>query len=434
MSSTQRRWLVAVAVLLVGVGLVVFVRKGTTKGSELPVYTTGAERMLSGEEIYRPSDEKPFTYPPFFAVPFLPLVGVPAEPPRPAWFFVAWYLANVGALAWIVAIVRRRLVGPAPGERAPPEAWFWILTGLLAVRHVTAVFENQSHDLLVFLLVALGADAYCGRREARAGIWIGVAAACKATPLLFGWPWVLQRRVLAVGCLAVAFVVATLLPDLLFPRLDGRLWAVAWYETFLRGVAPGATAASGAWDAHSFLNQGLSGTLHRLLTPLGEGVGGPFALDVTLLDAGRGGRTAVTALASLAVLGLIGMVAWPSRSVGLTDGALSRRRFGEAGAVLCGMVLLSPMSSKSHFCVLLWPLAFCVDHWLRHRSRGARPVGVLLLAIFLLGTCTIKGLLGRPAGNWFLAHGSVTWTAALTLVATGLTLVGGDREASDPRA
>ena len=135
-------WAVAIAVIAVAAGMAVFVRKGTTKGTELPVYTTGAERMLSGEEIYRPRDKKPFTYPPFFAVPFMPLVGVPESPPRPAWFFVAWYLINVGALCWIVSILHRRLARPAGGERAPPSATaFWVLTGVLAARHVTAEFR-----------------------------------------------------------------------------------------------------------------------------------------------------------------------------------------------------------------------------------------------------------------------------------------------------
>ena len=38
---------------------------------EVHVYDMAARRMVEGEEISRPDDFKPFTYPPFFAVPFV---------------------------------------------------------------------------------------------------------------------------------------------------------------------------------------------------------------------------------------------------------------------------------------------------------------------------------------------------------------------------
>ena len=86
------------------------------------------------------------------------------------------------------------------------------------------------------------------------------------------------------------------------------------------------------------------------------------------------------------------------------------------------------MSSKSHFCVLLLPLAFCVRHFL---DRGRDPIlGALLLASLCLGTLTVKGIgWGREIGNVFLAYGSVTWTAFAVLLATAHVLWWGDRRA-----
>ena len=55
------------------------------------------------------------------------------------------------------------------------------------------------------LPIALGIDAYCRGRDGRAGAWVGVAAACKATPLLFAVPWAVQRRFLAGVGLVRAF-------------------------------------------------------------------------------------------------------------------------------------------------------------------------------------------------------------------------------------
>ena len=71
----------------------------------------------------------------------------------------------------------------------------------------------------------------------------------------------------------------------------------------------------------------------------------------------------------------------------------------------CGMVLLSPMSSKSHFCVLLLPATYLALELLEARTRQ-RSTLFLWVGIFLLvalGSLTSKGILGRTQGNLLLA-------------------------------
>ena len=88
--------------------------------------------------------------------------------------------------------------------------------------------------------------------------------------------------------------------------------------------------------------------------------------------------------------------------------------FAQFGAVVCGMVLLSPMSSKAHFCVLLLPVAVCVHDALIHRGR----VSIAALAtVFVIGTLTSKDLIGRELGNQLLAMGTVTWLTVTLLCA-----------------
>ena len=81
-------------------GLVPFLAKPY---SELPLYLQAGARMRQGEPIYR-TDERPFTYPPLFAVPFVPLSLLPTPVQRPI-----WYTINFAALAVIVARLRRRI-------------------------------------------------------------------------------------------------------------------------------------------------------------------------------------------------------------------------------------------------------------------------------------------------------------------------------------
>lgn len=184
--------------------------------SELPVYVEGAARMAAGEAIYRKSDPKPFTYPPFFAVPFLPLVKVPAEHHR-----LVWYGANLAALAALVALCARLVRDGTTSGGARVAFWCGIV--LLAGRHLSSVLENQSHDLLVALFVVAGADAWNRSRGACAGAWWGLAAACKATPLLFLVPLVVRREFKATASLIVVTGALTLLPDLVCPQSDGKL-------------------------------------------------------------------------------------------------------------------------------------------------------------------------------------------------------------------
>ena len=96
------------------------------------------------------------------------------------------------------------------------------------------------------------------------------------------------------------------------------------------------------------------------------------------------------------------------------------KRFGQVGAVLCGMLLLSPMSSKSHFAILIVPISFCILELIRDRRKVI--IGTQLGIIFFVSTLTTKDIIGRQLGNEILALGSVTWITLITLIATTYAL------------
>ena len=81
----------------------------------------------------------------------------------------------------------------------------------------------------------------------------------------------------------------------------------------------------------------------------------------------------------------------------------------------CGMVLLSPISSKSHFCVWLFPVAFVVNY-LTRTKRDA--LGIMLFVIALALGLMSKGFLGREFANLMLTYGSVAWSTFFLLLAT----------------
>lgn len=414
MLSRRRKLLWLVAVLVTGLviaGLVGALKKGT---SELPVYTTAASRMLAGEDIYRPDEDKPFTYPPFFAIPFMPLARLPESLAR-----ALWYLINVATLFGILLVLARSMrpqIRAARRQSRGPPAWvFWLVVAFLASRHIAAVFSNQSHDLLVLATLVLCAAAAARKHDAQAGAWAGVGAACKATPLLLAPVFAWQRRFFAsLSCVAAA-VGLVLLPDLVTPQATGQLWIVSWFETFVSKIEPGQAAeAEGAWARWNILNQNLSGTIWRLSRA--PGMESPAHFDVSLWNPSAEALKWATYAAQFFVLAVVFFACRGSLTRQLASHELAFRRLGEVGLVACAMLLLSPMSSKSHFCVLLLPIAFCVAD-LFYRRRDLVLVALLIVAA-LTGTLSTKGIWGARLGNEILARGSVTACTFALLLAT----------------
>lgn len=420
--GSRRLWVLPLLLAVLVAGAWYFGFRAKDGDRELPVYVTGSARMLAGEEIYRVgADAKPFTYPPFAAVPTMPLVWVPVE-----WRPAAWFVLQFAVLALFVVWLQRWARRTDPELGPPRLRLFWLLTVLLGVHHVVSVLTNQSHDLLVALaLLAAAAGACRGGWSGwlLAGVGAGAGAATKATPALLAGLFGLRLRWLAIFGLLAAAGGLTLLPDWCFPRQDGKLWAVAWYEGNLSALGVGRTADAGAWGSHSFLNQSLSGTLTRLFRPA---PGVDVQPDRTFVDDGvllvELSPTAlrfVTLGCFAAVLGLLtfGVRRIARAEMQAKDPVAARRTYGlaEIAMFACGMVLLSPQSSKAHFCVWLFPAAFLADRLLRGR-RDLLLWGLVLTAM-LVGPMASKGIVGRELGNRLLACGNVAWCTVLLLLA-----------------
>jgi len=410
----------AVYQVLALVLLASFLQYSRKDWTELPLYLKAATRLHQGEPIYR-HDERPWTYPALFALPFVPLLSVP-----PVVQELLWHAINCTIVLFLVWRLERRVLpmirnGPNTPPGAP--AWlFWTLALLLAGRHVLAPLENQSHDLVVFLFVVLAIEAWCDQRDLTAGCWAGLAAALKATPLLFLPVFLWQRRLRAAAAMVLVIPAMLVLPDVLYPARDGVSWNIAWHREFLTAIKPGEPAVSSAWDPWCQLNQSLAGTFQRLLIPLPPTGRDPKLnqVDVSVLSAGPLVLRSVTLAAQLAVFLWLVWLTRPGVLAGLSPERASWGRFGQGAALVSAMVLLSPTSIKTHFCVLVLPILFCLADYLYQRRD--RVVGAALLATFILSTLTVKDLLGKNLGNRIMASGSVTWCALALLLATGYVL------------
>jgi len=402
-----------------------FLRHGE---GELKVYRRAAQQFAAGEDIYRTVESGPFAYPPFFVVPFVPLAALPANIARAVFYFLNILMLGmiVRLIAWswqrFVDRTERQETRTSPvGDRQTTvhtgRRWALVFViAILAGRHAISPIEYQGHELIVFLLVMAAIVSWDAKQRWWPGFWIGLAAACKATPLLFLPVFLWQRKWLSATALAITMLGATLLPDAISRRTDGRMWAVAWCDTFLSklevGVAPDV---KNTWKSWNILNQSLAGTVYRLSSRKPSSAESGYG--VRMFPLSSAGRQFATIASILVVLLFVAFVTRRSLTEGLGFADRSFVRLAQGSVVLCAMLLLSPMSSKQHFCTLPLPISvICVDIFYGRRSLIS--LGAISV-VFMLGTLAAKDVVGRPLGNTALALGSLTFCTLICLLAAG---------------
>jgi hypothetical protein len=413
---TTHRWadyaIAAVGLAIAAYFAVVFLRNPA--GSEwYHVYVRAALRMRAGETI-NVVEPVGYAYPPAMAFCTVPLSW------PPLWAgMLGWYLLNMAAAAAVFVFAWRLTGGPPLVGLAGRWLAVFALGAVLCLRFVFAPLEHQQFDMVIAGLLMAGCWALARGRDLRAGALLGAAAAMKLTPLLFA-PYLVWRRKFAAAAVMLAVVAAlNLLPDLLYPQQSGRLYLQDWRANYL---APAAQQSAGTWFADATQNQSLAGLVGRLSTA------GPADLSTEqgTADAGRNSKLVVYVLAAV----LLAITAWrlgrPLRPpVIVPPDAVpplpaQQLQVGlESAAGVCLMLLLSPMSSKAHFVVMLLPCFLIARLAIVDRLPSVRW---LLIPLAILGPLSTKGFLGKQLGGQALLWSFPAWYVLAALVCVWLGL------------
>lgn len=409
-TPSVRRWLqthpyTAIAAVYFLVMLVPFcVRKHTSEWDD--VFVHAARTMLHGREIYEPGGG--YLYPPFMAWMAIPFALLPAGVER-----LLFYGVNVVCAvllcrwAWFLA-GGQRLQGPAT-PRA--EHLVCILGLACAFPYVGTALDHQQVDLVIGCLVLGGCLALSKSRALAGATTFGLAAAMKCTALLWCPYLIWRRRWLAAGWLVVVAFGVNVLPDLVTPSANAKPWAGAWLTRYIIPLS-NANAYPGAWGSDIIFNQSLCGLWNRYLVT--QFVQTPDGFDVVKrAHPISPGMLKLIVYSSELVLVLAALVICGSRRrrPRLNQAEeRSRHELLEFCVMLTLMLLLSPMSSKPHFCILLLP-SFCLAR--AAVVRKSRPAVVLLgLAIFTR-LLHIRGLWGDELSTFALWWGCITWSTLL---------------------
>ncbi len=394
----RRRW----PLLLLAAAVLLYYPRFVKRPDGMTLFPLAAQCMLQGQPLA--SCAPAFTYPPafaFFMIPFTPLpMGLRN---------VLWYAVLCGATVLSFRLCERLTLRDFPERFGERELLLLrMLTLVLGAKFVLSVFENQAYDVLVFLLVLAGLDGLTRGKDLEAAAGFALAAALKATPLLVLPYLALRRRWRAAALCLGLYAGLSLLPDLVFAQKGGP---PGYFATWLRDIAGAVVARNAApqwWEGVNILNQSLRSLVFLLFSAAGSLAHFPTVLRVVL-----GGY----ALLLVALLLRSGRMENPV----LLDGSL----------LVISMVMLSPMSSKSHFVVLLLPYMALSAHAIaepRYRRIGA---GVLVVS-FALTTLTSRDVAGRALSDFFLSRGCIAIGTLVLLVFLGYVVVSRARAAGSP--
>jgi hypothetical protein len=291
---------------------------------------------------------------------------------------------------------------PVTGKDAvgPREHLACLLGHACAFQFALNAMIHLQTDLLIGALLMAGCAAIAVGRFYPGATWIGLAAAFKATPLLFA-PYLLWRRQWrAAGLLVGVAIAVNLLPNLVHPPPGGGLWLSRWCQQYLQPMTA-STYRPGDWKNDLNNNQSLAGAVNRWLAG----------------RAGTGTIRASLAGSFILVMAPVLWLLWRRRAWPENVPQTSRPdvRMIECGIVLLLMLLLSPNSSRAHFCILYLP-AFCIA---RLAVDVAGPVLLRTLVIGAAISSTLSIHLRLPGTQvveqWLLWLGVVTIATLLLL-------------------
>lgn len=185
------------------------------------VYRAGAQAFLDGLNLYEQDYvvggiQLPFTYPPIATVVFTPLLLVPSST-----MGVLLTLLSAALMWWCIAIVLRRVIKGISVGDSRMFALF-ILPIALFTEPVNQTLQFGQINILLMTLVLM--DTFTKKPWLPRGFWIGLAAAIKLTPAVFGLYFLVKKDWKGAITSILSGVGFTLLAFILLPSSSQVYW------------------------------------------------------------------------------------------------------------------------------------------------------------------------------------------------------------------
>ena len=387
--STMERAVVGVLAVAVVVGGLYFARQSGTNPevyrNDFNVYYHAARELIGGGDPYQHSlgDWTPYIYPPLLAELIVPLALLPLPVAAYIWFLIN--ATSIVAAAWMSA----RLANGNKEPYSPTTAWRAVLTGCAVVLVLRFVLDSLNLGQVNGVVAALAVAhvyLYARNRRALSAIALVVAVSIKLTPALLLLYHIAKLRLkFAIGCAALLVAVTALSFMPFGPR------ATDTFQTFWSRTVKNEQGYDFAYSG----NQSLRGAIARL-------AGQPNESTPSRESESHRPGDAATLLISIVVLAMAVLAAVRSRS-----------ELAAAAPFFCCLVLLSPLSWKAHYVILILPAAHLLFN-AKTSGKARNLIAVTLGAAFVLFNLTSPHVIGLTAAEWSDAH-SLIFVGALLI-------------------
>jgi alpha-1,2-mannosyltransferase len=371
--------------------------------NDFNVFYHAASEVLAGRDPYQSSlaGWTPYLYPPLLAVSLTSLAAVPL----PVAAYV-WFLTNaVSAIsaAWMSGKLAYDGVQPGGSGENPryvPGLRGLLLPPMIAVCAVAIVarfvldnFSLGQVNPLIAALVAAHIYLYSKNRKTASAVILAIAVSIKLTPIVLLGYHIARRRwkfsALSLG-LALAVFALSFLPF------------GAQAPEALRIFVSRTIQNQQGYDLAYAGNQSLRGAIARLTPATSR------TQDHAVSESSRRPSDPVTLAIALALLAAAMVTAHRARS-----------EVAAAAPFVCCLVLLSPLSWKAHFVVLILPIATLIAAAVRSRKIQCKILIAVLAVVFVLFNLTSPAVVGLRAAEWADAH-SLVFLGALLIFGTSV--------------
>jgi len=417
------RCFVAIAIIAVLASGIYFARQSGTNpqkyNNDFNVFYFAASELLDGRDPYQDSLHAwtPYLYPPVLAELLMPLALLPLPVAAYVWFLISLSAAVLAArmsatLAGLQEDEGLETAGELPSRPPSPAANRFVmfitdlanrrstialLVGIILLRFILDNFKLGQVNLIITALAVAHIYFYATNRRRLSVAMFALAVAIKLTPaLLLAYHLAKRRWRFAAVCAACAggLMAASFLP------FGAR--APETFNVFFNRTVRNQQGFDLAYGG----NQSLRGFVARL-TDQTQAADHPQVSDTPSDQAVRQPSSALTLVLAAILL-----------AVAFLAAAVARSEMAAAAPFFCCMVMLSPLSWKAHFVILILPVAFLLRCVLEESSGSRkRLLLAVLLAVFALSNLTSKNLFGEGFASWTDARSLVLAAAFIVYVA-----------------
>src|SRR5436853_217520 len=354
----------------------------TIYGNDFSVYYFAAAEMVEGRDPYQNSigEWVPYLYTPLLAELLMPLALLPI---RVAAYI--WFLISSAAVALAMCMLARSFPLENLKNQPPPVGSLEMFAAagavLIAARFVLDTFYMGQVNTVVMMLAVAHVYLYSKNRKIAAGFMLALAATMKVTTIvLIFYHRARLRFKYAAACVGLIALVAAMS----FAGLgrDARQGAQTFFN---RTIANGQ-----GFDLKYSGNQSLRGFELRLYQESE--------------DSNRVPRGPITIIISLVLLA----AAWLASRRGATE-------LEAAAPFFCLAVILSPLSWKDHYVIIIPAVTAVIWRFLSARTRSRRVIfGLIIVGSFLLFNITSWRIIGLFGAEWADAH-SLIFTGGILI-------------------